>query len=144
MQSRNQKSRNRLVERFGAERARRMLAGKEVYRLLGQIRMQMDEQGISQSAMARTLGVHRSQVSRWLGGDSGVNASSLLMLADALGQSVNLTMSPLPNEDCGLGWGQPAAHLGKVLPLCVASVGSGWRGFSAANEHELESLAAVA
>lgn len=100
-------NRSAVREMFGDEHERQVHGEERVLDFIHYVRRVMDERGIKQADLARTLGANPGQVSRWLSAKAGIRAATAFVLADALGYRLEMTWRPICN-----GWA-----VGSVEPL---------------------------
>ena len=63
---------------------------------VGEICIAMEEQGVSQSELARRLGVSRQHISAFFADPGNPTLQTIVQMAHALGLRVNLTLEPAP------------------------------------------------
>lgn len=96
----------------GPEFDRRVMASAEVMGVVSRIRDVMEKRGLSKSDLAARLGVARGQVGRWFNDETGMNAKTIFMIADALDCDVEVKI--IPREEALVAVPRYAA---KVIPL---------------------------
>lgn len=65
----------------------------------GKICIAMEEQGVSQSELARRLGVSRQHISAFMADPGNPTLETMVRMAHALGLSVNITLAALPDAE---------------------------------------------
>lgn len=104
-QRKKRESRERLSELFAHDEKDEVhiRAEREVMEFILSVERLRRETGLSQAELGRRVGATRSQVGRWLDPDSGLRASTMFLLAAALGYVLRLQWVRDDEDPCDEG-----------------------------------------
>lgn len=86
------------IRGYDAPERIRVLSEADVMNFLVEVHDRMEAEGVTAAELGRRIGASRSQVSRWLRNDGGINGRTLFLLARGLGFELELVWRPVVDD----------------------------------------------